>query len=136
MRKLDRRQFTQEAGLAFLAGVSVVVSGCGGGGYDPPTGNSGSGSGSGSSNTGDKEGTVAANHGHVAMITAAQLQAGGAVQIDIAGQAGHPHIVDLPAQAVEEIRAGRAVQKQSTSTDAHSHLVTFNSEASGDPSRY
>ena len=88
MRKLDRRQFTQEASLAFLAGVTVTVSACGGGGgggsnagdsYDP----------AGGSTTptttlppapGSKTGQISANHGHEAVITAAQLQAGGAVQ--------------------------------------------------------
>jgi hypothetical protein len=32
MRELKRRQFTQEASLAFLAGVVVTVADCGGGG--------------------------------------------------------------------------------------------------------
>jgi hypothetical protein len=139
MRKLDRRQFTQEAGLAFLAGVSVTVAACGGGGaggsgdgYDPPT----SGTPPTTLPAGSKTGQVAANHGHAAVITAAQLAAGGALQLNIAGEAGHPHIVDLPAQAVQEIRDGRKVEKESTTTDAHVHVVTFNAEAAEEPSRY
>jgi hypothetical protein len=85
---------------------------------------------------GSKTGLVSSNHGHQAVISAAELQAGGAVRIDIAYQAGHSHIVDLPAQAVEEIRDGRPVSKESTTTDAHSHMVTFNPEAPEEPSRY
>lgn len=140
MRKLNRRQFAQEASLAFLAGVSVTVSACGGGGgggagddYGPPTG--------GSPTTlapapGSKTGQVSANHGHQAVITAAQLQAGGAVRIDIASVAGHSHMVDLPAQAVADIRDGKPVQKDSTTTDGHMHTVIFNFESPEEPSRY
>lgn len=141
MRRVDRRQFGREASLAFLAGVSVTVSACGGGGgggagddgYGPPT------SGTPTATpppAGSKTGQVASNHGHSAVITAAQLSNGGALQLNIAGEAGHPHMVDLPAQAVQDIRDGKAVQKESTATDAHTHIVTFNAEAGGDPSRY
>ncbi len=140
MRKVNRRQFTQEASLAFLAGVSVSVASCGGGGgnggsgddgYGPPT--------SGTPTTlaaGSKSGSVSANHGHQAVITAAELQAGGTVMVNIAGSAGHPHIVELPAQAVQQIRDNHKVEKESTMTDAHTHMVTFNVEVPEEPSRY
>jgi len=140
MRKLNRRQFTQEASLAFLAGVTVSVSACGGGGgggYSPTGGGGGTTATPPPAPTGSKTGQISANHGHQAVITAAQLQAGGAVQLDIAtAEAGHSHIVDLPAQAVQEIRDGKPVQKDSTTTDAHMHTVTFNAEAPEEPSRY
>jgi hypothetical protein len=139
MRKVDRRQFTQEASLAFLAGVSVSVASCGGGGsggsgddgYGPPT--------SGTPTTlaaGSKSGSVSANHGHQAVITAAELQSTGTVMVNIAGSAGHPHIVELPAQAVQQIRDNHKVEKESTMTDAHTHVVTFNVEVPEEPSRY
>jgi hypothetical protein len=135
MRKLNRRQFTQEASLAFLAGVSVTVSACGGGGgggdYSPTGGTTTTPPPAAS-----KAGQISANHGHQAVITAAQLQAGGAIQIDIAYTAGHSHMVTLPAQAVQEIRDGKPVQKDSSTTDAHMHTVTFNAEAPEEPSRY
>ena len=86
--------------------------------------------------TGSKSGQISANHGHQAVITAAQLQAGGAVQIDIAASAGHSHMVTLPAQGVQEIRDGKAVRTDSTTTDGHMHTVTFNAEAPEEPSRY
>jgi hypothetical protein len=144
MRKLDRRQFTQEASLAFLAGVTVTVSACGGGGGGGGEGDGYSPTGGGSTTTttlapapaGSKTGQISANHGHQAVITAAELQAGGAVQIDIAANAGHSHLVNLPAQAVQEIRDGKKVQKDSTTTEGHMHTVTFNPETSEDPSRY
>jgi len=142
MRKLNRREFSQEAGLAFLAGVAVTVTGCGGGGGtgsssgDDGYGPTGSTSPPATVASGNKSGQIAGNHGHQAVITAAQLQAGGALQIDIAATAGHSHVVDLPAQAVQEIRDGRPVAKESTSTDAHTHMVTFNAESDDEPSRY
>lgn len=138
MRKVDRRRFTQEASLAFLAGVSVTVSACGGGGggggQTPTSGTSAPTAPTAAS--GSKSGQVSSNHGHQAVITAAQLQAGGAVQIDIAATAGHSHIVELPAQAVQQIRDGSPVLKDSTMTDAHAHTVTFNPESTEAPSRY
>ncbi len=133
MRTLKRRQFTRDASLAFLGGVTVTVSACGGGGSGGgPTG----GTPPPTSPSGSKTGQVAANHGHDAVITAAQLQAGGAVQLNIAGGAGHPHIVDLPATAVQQIRDGKPVQKESTTTDGHTHMVTFNAESTEEPVRY
>ena len=135
MRELKRRQFTQEASLAFLAGVVVTVADCGGGGGGGnPTGGSPTTT-LAAAPSGSKSGTVQANHGHTAVITAAQLTAGGAVSLDIAGTAGHSHIVELPAQAVTEVRDGRKVEKMSTMSD-HAHLVTFNAEVPEDPTRY
>jgi hypothetical protein len=142
MRKLNRRQFTQEASLAFLAGVTVTVSACGGGGgggggdYNPTGGSTTTTTTLPPAPAGSETGQISANHGHQAVITAAQLQAGGAVQIDIAYTAGHSHMLTLPAQAVQEIRDGKPVQKDSTTTDAHMHTVTFNAEATEEPSRY
>ena len=134
MRELKRRQFTQEASLAFLAGVVVTVADCGGGGGGNPTGGSPTTT-LAAAPSGSKSGTVQANHGHTAVITAAQLTAGGALSLDISGTAGHSHIVELPAQAVTEVRDGRKVEKMSTMSD-HAHLVTFNAEVPEDPSRY
>jgi hypothetical protein len=143
--ELKRRQFTREASLAFLAGVSVVVTDCGGGGggggddgYGPTTSTSTPPS---TVASGSKVGTISSNHGHQAVITSAELQAGGEVRIDIAYQAGHSHMVDLPSQAIVQIRDGAKVAAESTMTDApsvgaHTHMVTFNSETPGDPYGY
>ena len=138
MRKLNRRQFTQEASLAFLAGVSVTVSACGGAGggmgdYGSPTASS---TPPPSTASGSKIGQISANHGHQAVITAAQLQAGGALALDIAYQAGHSHMVNLPTQAIQQIKDGHPVQTDSTTADGHAHTVTFNAEVPEEPSRY
>lgn len=139
---VKRRDFNRDASLAFLGGITVVVSACGGGG--------GGGYGSSSSPTspgtttvasGDESGQISSNHGHLAVITAAQLLAGGALQLDIRGSADHTHLVTLPALAVQEVKNGGPVQTDSTSTSSpsyqtHMHTVTFNAEAPGQPDHY
>jgi hypothetical protein len=142
MRELKRRQFTQEASLAFLAGVAVVITDCGGGGggggtsssYGPTTSTPPTTQAAASSE--DKVGSISANHGHTAVITSAQLLAGGAVSLNIEGSAGHNHVVDLVAQAIQDIKASMKVAKESTSTQGHTHMVTFNPDGTDDPNKY
>ena len=116
---LDRREFTLAALLAMLSGVTITISGCGGSSSpssptNPPQPSS------------DKTGQISANHGHTAVITNAQLTAGGAVALDIAGSGGHSHTVSLSAAEVVQIRDGQRVAKESSSTSGHTHTVTFN----------
>lgn len=133
MRRVDRRDFAKEAGLAFLSGVSVAVSACGGGGYaSSPT----TSSTPPPAAAGDEVGQISGNHGHQAIITAAELMEGGAVELDIAGTAGHSHIVRLPAEAVREISDGEPVRTSSTETLEHTHVVTFNPESPDPPDDY
>jgi hypothetical protein len=144
MRRIERREFTRHASLAFLAGVVVVVSDCGGGGGG---GNSGGGSDGYGGNPaagnpaptaadGSKIGSISANHGHVAEITAAELQKGGVLALSIAGTAGHDHTVNLVAQAMQDIKDNKKVAKESTSTQGHTHMVTFNADNAEPPTNY
>ena len=71
-------------------------------------------------------GVVGANHGHTAIITAAQLAATNAVSLDISGSANHPHTVSLTDVEVGQIAGGTRVTKTSSNNDAHAHTVTFN----------
>jgi len=113
---LDRREFTLAALLAMLSGVSITISGCGGSSSpSDPTGQPPS----------DKTGQISANHGHTVVITSAQLTAGGALVVTLLG-GGHSHTVDLSAMEVVQIRDGQRVAKASSSTDGHTHTVTFN----------
>jgi len=130
MRRIERREFARHASLAFLGGVTVTMSACGGGGYSSPT------TSSPAQSPGDEVGQISANHGHRAVITAAELMAGGALKLDIRGDADHTHTVDLPAQAVQDVREGKPVQTQSTTTQSHAHGVTFHSESPDPPARY
>lgn len=121
-RTIDRRQFTLATALAALSGVAITIStaGCGDDGSPTYGGNGGNGGSS------DKTGTVSANHGHSAVITGAQLTAGGALQLDIQGTAPHPHTVSLSATEVGMIAGNQRVSKESSNNDAHTHNVTFN----------
>lgn len=119
--RLDRREFTLQAALLALAGVSITISGCGGGGGSPTTGTPPPVAGSG-----DKVGVISANHGHSAVITAARLAQGGDLPLDIRGNSGHTHTVNLSGAEIIQIAGGTRVTKASTNGDGHTHDVTFN----------
>jgi hypothetical protein len=112
---LNRREFTLEAALALLAGVSITVSACG---DDPPA--------APSPQPGNEVGTISGNHGHSAVVTAAQLQAGNALSLNIQDAATHPHTVQITEGDLQQIGAGQQVTKESSNNDAHTHFVTFN----------
>jgi hypothetical protein len=117
---LDRREFALRSIMAMLSGVAITISGCGGGGGGSPT------QPNPQPSSGDKIGTISADHGHRAVIEAAKLSAGGAVTLDIRGSADHPHTLQLTAAEVASIAAGQRVGKASSEDDFHTHTVTFN----------
>lgn len=111
---LGRRTFIGTAAAALLAGVVIQITGC---------------------STDDKEepksegetGLITDNHPapHKAIITAAQLTAGGNLTLDIQGSADHTHSVVLTADQMADIKAGNHVMGTSTVT-GHAHVVMFN----------
>ena len=119
-KTLDRREFTVASAMAVLSGVAITISGCGG------SSSSGSPTSSSTPAPGSATGVVSANHGHTATITAALLTAAGALSLDISGSAGHPHTVELTAADIVAIAGGQTVARGSSTTQAHSHTVTFN----------
>jgi len=112
---LSRREFTARSAMLALSGVAITLSGCSG---ESPTEPSYT----------DVTGTVISNHGHAAVITSAQLAAGGALVLEIQGSGSHPHTVDLTAADVRAIRQGQRVSKESnlSPSGSHGHTVTFN----------
>ena len=113
---LGRREFTLRSAMFALGGVAITLSSsCSG---DSPTEPSYT----------DLTGTVNTNHGHTAVITSAQLSAGGALMLEIQGTSSHPHAVELTAADVRAIREGRRVSKESglSPSGSHGHTVTFN----------
>jgi hypothetical protein len=112
---LSRREFTLAAAMAALSGVAITISACGG-----------SGSPAAPSPSGDKTGSIGANHGHSAVITSGQLSAGGGLSLNIRGTSDHPHTVTLTAGDITAIAGNSRVSKESTTDDGHSHSVTFN----------
>ena len=131
-KAVDRRQFTLASAMAILSGVAITITdaACGGSSYSPssptptptpvpsptPTPSAG----------GDKVGQVSNNHGHIAKITGAELTAGGAISLNIQGDATHPHTVNLSAADMTAIAANQKVSKESSTDASHSHTVTFN----------
>ena len=125
---LSRREFTAASALAALSGVAITISACGGSSNSStspapvptpaPTPTPAAG--------GDVTGSVGSNHGHTAVITAAELTAGTNVVLDIQGTSDHPHTVILDAAEVAMIAGGQEVAKQSSNDMAHAHTVTFN----------
>jgi hypothetical protein len=127
MSKVDfsRREFTAASVMAMLAGVTVTISGCGGG-SNPGSPNPLPSATPTPAASGDKVGVVSANHGHVATVTAAQITAAGSVSLDIRGSADHTHSVDLTGSEVQQIGSGTKVAKISSNNSSHDHTVTFN----------
>ena len=123
---VDRRQFTVASAMAILSGVAITItSGCGGNGYSSPTSPTPAPTPA-PTGSGDKVGAISNNHGHVAVITGAQLTAGGALALNIQGQATHNHTVELSAAEIASIAANTRVAKLSSTEESHDHTVTFN----------
>lgn len=125
MEELDllnkpRREFLETALKATFAGVVIQIVGCN------PYGSSSSAD----YPPGSAHGTISGNHGHIAFVTAAQLNTGIGVTLDIQGSANHTHSVVLSDSDVANIVAGVHVATTSSSADggngSHSHGVTFN----------
>ena len=119
---LTRREFTRESVLALLGGVVITITGCGSDSSSSPT-NPTPPVGGGVS------GAISANHGHVAFVSDAQINAANGVSLDISGSAGHAHTIDLTGAELTQIGNGQRVVKTSTVSQVmgtHSHNVTFN----------
>jgi VCBS repeat-containing protein len=115
---MNRRDFLANAGLVSAwAMISVGIGGC----YDDdpaaPADNA---------EDGDATGVVTgSNHSHGgAIVTAAELQAGGAVTLTLSGS--HTHTAQLSAAQVAAIADGDSVTLTSSSDAGHAHTVTFN----------
>jgi hypothetical protein len=118
---ISRRVFTLEMAMSLLAGATITVAGCGDS-NSTPSSPSPTPTPSGSSVTG----AVAANHGHEATITAAQITAANALALNIQGTATHPHTVSLTGAQVSQIGSRQQVSVTTSTDNAHTHMVTFN----------
>jgi hypothetical protein len=112
---LSRRAFTVESVLAILATATITITGCDGStdlGPSPPAG--------------AREGVVSNNHGHRAIVESAQLNSINTVTIDMRFRATHNHELTLTPLELASISENGRLVKTSTTTDGHSHTVTFN----------
>jgi hypothetical protein len=112
---LSRRAFTIESALAILATATITITGCDGGGDLGP-----------SPPAGSREGTVSDNHGHRAIVEAAQLNSNSTITIDLRHRATHNHELMLTPLELASISENGRVVKLSSTTEGHSHTVTFN----------
>ena len=115
---IGRREFTAGSIMALLGGITVTIAGC--------SSDSNPGNPTGNPGTGDKAGSVSANHGHVATVSAAEIMAGNAVLLRIRGSGDHDHTLSLTADEVRAVGAGTRTAKTSSNDLAHDHIVTFN----------
>jgi hypothetical protein len=113
-----RREFIGAAAAALFAGVVIQITGCG---EDSATSSGGAG---------DIVGSISDNHPtpHSAVVTKAQIDAGGDVTLDIQGAANHNHTVSLPAANMATLKAKGHVMVTSSDggTETHSHIIMFN----------
>jgi hypothetical protein len=127
--KLDRKEFIRTALVMAGAGFGLTrLAGCGGG--DAPPGNSTgtAGTGGGVTNacaTHDPVETIAANHGHVLTVTAADAAAGQLKMYSIKGTAAHDHSVTVSPQMFTTLNAGQTVTTTSTNGAGHTHGITI-----------
>ncbi|MGH9258250.1 MAG: hypothetical protein ACRD3C_27125 [Vicinamibacterales bacterium] len=112
---ISRREFTLQSALALLAGVAITVEGCGS--KSTPT--------APSPVVNDLTGSVSANHGHTATVTAAQITAANAISLNIQGSAAHPHTVEVSQADLRTLQNRQPVTKDSTNNNNHTHSVTF-----------
>jgi hypothetical protein len=119
---LTRREFSLEAALALLAGCVITISdtACSSSTSPTPT----------TAPPTDITGSISANHGHSAQVTAAQITAANAVTLSIQGTAAHPHTLTLSQTDFTTLRNRQAVSRESSTDQSntfgnHSHTVTF-----------
>jgi len=117
---LSRREFTLEAALALLSTVVITVEGCGSRSTSTPTPTAPT-----PAPVSDVNGSVSANHGHVATITGAQITASNGFSLNIQGTATHPHTVDITQADLRALQSRQTVSKDSSNNSGHMHAVTF-----------
>ncbi len=138
-KDVSRREFTEKSAMAILSGVVITITGCGGSDSPPPTPAQPSPTPPPAPPTGSADdvfGVVSANHGHIAGITQAEIMSGNDLSLNIIGDAGHPHTVELTADELTQIGYGVQVSKAASRLEAddplypdvpsHGHTVTFN----------
>lgn len=101
--------------LAILAVAMMAITGCGGGIDLGP-----------SAPAGSREGVVSNNHGHRAIVEAAQLSSTREVTIDMRFRATHNHTLVLTPLELASISENGRVVKTSSNDEGHNHTVTFN----------
>jgi hypothetical protein len=122
---MTRKEFLDSfAGMAkaaaAIAGIAAIAS-CGGDDGPADAANTGNCATNGTIDS------IASNHGHVLMVSAADVTAGVQKMYDISGTAGHSHMVTVSAAMFTMLQGNHAVTTLSTTggTPGHNHSVTI-----------
>jgi hypothetical protein len=120
MRKRASRETTMSSTrktflLQLASGGGLLVIGCGGGGDSTPAQQAAGGGCSAA---------IAANHGHVLTIAAADLNSTTDLTYDIQGSATHNHKVTFSAAQLAQLKAGTAVTVTTFNGPGHEHSIT------------
>ena len=113
---MGRRKFLSLAASSVAVGAILALQGCSSGSSTSTTP---------TPSATDKVGAISSNHGHSVTLTAAQQQAGVAVTLATSGGT-HKHTLSLTAENVVAAAAGTKVSQETSTTNGHSHMVTFN----------
>lgn len=118
---MTRKQFL---GTMFGVAGAAVLAGCGG---DDDGGGSDAAVATRSCTDNGTSVAIAANHGHVMMVSAADVSAGVDKTYDITGSATHSHSVTVTAANFASLQSNPdgSVVVESTSGGAHTHTVTI-----------
>jgi hypothetical protein len=124
---MTRKQFVRGAAGGM---VTLLVQGCGGGGYGGGGTAGTSAGGMYSMITACGPTTISNNHGHTITIATADLDSTSSRTYSIAGTANHDHTITLSPAQLATLKGGDQVVVTSTTTDAapygaHSHDVAI-----------
>ena len=118
---LTRKEFLGSVvGVAAGAAGAALLVACGdsGGGADAAaTGNC--------AMNGAAPPSIGGNHGHVLMVSKADITAGAAKTYDITGTADHSHNVTISAANFATLTSNTTVMTVSTNTQNHTHSITI-----------
>ena len=114
---IDRKEFC--AGL-LGGGAALWLGGCGGGGsYSAPAPPPVPAATCGASGT-----AIAGNHGHALNLPSSDLGSTVDKTYSLQGAADHDHTLVLSAAQLQQLKPGATVVMTSSTTNAHSHVVT------------
>ena len=125
--QITRKEFLGRLiqGAAGLAGIAMVV-GCGSSTSGDPTPDASSGGDAGGTAACATNGTVStieSNHGHVLIVSKADVTTGAQKSYDITGTADHPHTVTVTVDMFARLKGNTSITMASTTDDGHSHGV-------------
>ena len=70
--------------------------------------------------------SISENHGHKLTVSVSDMENAVSKTYSIQGSSGHDHNVTLTEADFTSLKANKGIQKESTTTDGHSHTVTVN----------